>query len=287
MTQTPVWLITAASSGFGKAIAESALKRGHKVIATARSTSKLESLAAAGATTISLDVTWPLDQITQTIAEAQLVYGRIDILVNAAGYILEGAVEETSPEETFAQFNTNVFGTLNVTRAVLPYLRAQRSGVVANFGSLGSWRGGPAFALYAATKWSVSAISESLRPELEPFGITTTVIEPGYFRSGFLNAGARVKSERTIKDYDETVTGDIRRMLDQADNNQPGDVAKGAEVIVDVLTGTGVAEGKEIPLRLVLGSDCQTAIRGKLADTEKLLDEWKEISDSTDYPKGQ
>jgi NAD(P)-dependent dehydrogenase (short-subunit alcohol dehydrogenase family) len=184
------------------------------------------------------------------------------------------------------QFNTNVFGALNVSRAVLPFMRAQRSGVIALFGSLGSWRGGPAFGLYAATKWACSGLAESLRPEVAPFGIDACVIEPGYFRSGFLNPGARIRSLQRIQEYEDSAAGQVRKLLDKTDNLQPGDVSKGAAVIVDVLSRTGIAEGKEIPVRLVLGSDCQTVIRGKLEETAKLLDEWKDVSYSTDYPKG-
>ena len=188
-----------------------------------------------------------------------------------------------SEKECYDQFNTNVFGMMNVSRAVLPYMRAQKSGVIANFGSLGSWRGGGGFALYAGTKWACSGISESMREELAPLGIVVTVIEPGYFRTGFLNPGAQVQSKETIGDYDATVVGELRKTLKKVDNNQPGDVEKGCRVIFDVLTKTGVAEGKEIPIRLVLGSDCQKTIRGKLDSTKELLDEWKDISYSTDY----
>jgi NAD(P)-dependent dehydrogenase (short-subunit alcohol dehydrogenase family) len=191
-----------------------------------------------------------------------------------------------SPQETLDQFNTNVFGALNVTRAVLPFMRSQRSGVVALFGSLGSWRGGPAFGLYAATKWACSGLAESLRPEVAPFGIDACVIEPGYFRSGFLNPGARIQSLQRIQEYEDSAAGQVRKMLDKTDNLQLGDVSKGAAVIVDVLSRTGIAAGKDIPVRLVLGSDCQTAIRGKLEATAKLLDEWKDVSYSTDYPEG-
>jgi NADP-dependent 3-hydroxy acid dehydrogenase YdfG len=280
---TPVWLITATSSGFGKEIALNALKRGHKVIATGRSTNKLTALTEAGAFILKLDVVAPLDELKKVAEEANAKYRRIDILVNAAGYILEGAIEEATPEQTFDNFNTNVFGMLNVTRAVLPYMRKQRSGVIAGFGSLGSWRGGAGGGIYGATKWACSGLMESLRPEIEPFGISATVIEPGYFRSGFLNPGAKI-STAIIQDYEDTVVGAQRRLFATVDNKQPGNVGKGAEVIVDVLTKTGCAGGREIPMRLVLGSDCQKVIRGKLASTAELLDEWKDISDSTDYP---
>jgi NAD(P)-dependent dehydrogenase (short-subunit alcohol dehydrogenase family) len=159
--------------------------------------------------------------------------------------------------------------------------------VIANFGSIASWHGVPASGLYAATKWAVSGLTEALRAEVAPFGIQVTVIEPGYFRTGFLNAGARIKSGVQLDAYDNTAVGDIRKMLDVVNNNQPGDVKKGAKVIVDVLTQTGVAEGKEIPIRLVLGSDGDEWIRGKLVSTDKLLTEWKDVIYSTDYPKGE
>jgi NAD(P)-dependent dehydrogenase (short-subunit alcohol dehydrogenase family) len=278
----PVWLISASSSGFGKFIALDALKRGHTVVATARSTAKIEDLKEAGATTIALDVTDSLDNLKKIIAGVIEKHGRIDHLINAAGYILEGAVEEATPEETIQQFNTNLFGNLNVIRAVLPYMREQKSGVIALFGSLGSWRAGPAFALYSATKWACSGVAEGLRPELEPFGITTFVIEPGYFRTGFLNPGARVKTQ-ALPEYEVTAVGETRKLLDKTDNNQPGDVRKGAKVIVDVMTKTGSAEGKEIPLRLVLGTDVDGVIRDKASSTVKLLDEWHDVIVSTDH----
>jgi NAD(P)-dependent dehydrogenase (short-subunit alcohol dehydrogenase family) len=172
---------------------------------------------------------------------------------------------------------------MNVSRAVLPYMRSQKSGVVANFGSIGSWRGGGGLALYAGTKWACSGISESMQIELAPLGITVTVIEPGYFRTGFLNPGAQIRGKEVIADYEETMVGGMRRTLTKIDNTQPGDVEKASKVIVDVLTKTGVAEGRDIPLRLVLGSDCEKGIRTKLEDTNSLLDDWKEISYSTDY----
>ncbi|KAF2456342.1 hypothetical protein BDY21DRAFT_372468 [Lineolata rhizophorae] len=280
----PVWFITASSNGFGQAIAWDALRRGHRVIATARSSTKLAALRSAGATVFDLDVTSDPATLERTVAAAHAVHGRIDVLVNAAGYLLEGAVEEATPAERQAIWSTNVFGALNVTRAVLPHMRARRAGAVALFGSLGGWRGGPAFADYAATKWACSAYGESLRAELAPLGIAATVIEPGYFRSGFLNPGsARLSTATRIPDYDETAVGQTRAALDKTDNHQLGNVEKGAKVIVDVLSGEGVGEGREIPVRLVLGSDCEQVIREKIAQTEKLLEEWKEVARSTDY----
>ena len=295
MTQ-PVWLITASSNGFGKSIALEALRRGHVVYATGRSLSRLSELKNAGARTAELDVTWEISKITAVVSKIAEEAGRIDYLVNSAGYILEGALEETTyvfrfgeltdnfrSDQSFAQFNTNVLGMMNVTRAVLPYMRSQKSGAIANFGSLGSWRGGPAFSNYAGTKWACSGISESMTAELKPLGIDVTVVEPGYFRTGFLNAGARIKAATTIDDYTNSVVGQVKKILDDTDNKQLGDVDKGAKVIVDVLTKTGVAEGREIPIRLPLGTDIIAGIKSKIDDTLKLLEEWDSVISSTDH----
>ncbi|KAM0251449.1 hypothetical protein ACHAQJ_008201 [Trichoderma viride] len=293
MAVTPVWFITAASSGFGQAIALSALRRGHTVIATARSTSRIQDLAAAGAHTLAFDVTSPPSTIEGVAKDVFAKHGRIDYLINAAGFILEGSIEEASPEEVYASFNTNVFGAMNTIRAFLPYMRAQPladngvRGVVATFGSLGSWRGAAGGGVYAMTKWACSALAESLALELEPFKIKATVVEPGYFRTGFLNPGVRVSSKARIDAYEDenTPTGQTRRRLAKTDGNQLGDVKKGAEVIVDVLSGTGVASGKELPVRVVLGSDTEQVIRDKFENTTKILDEWNEVLRSTDSPK--
>ncbi|KAH7408679.1 hypothetical protein DE146DRAFT_385749 [Phaeosphaeria sp. MPI-PUGE-AT-0046c] len=283
-SQTPVWFITAASSGFGHTIALEALSRGHHVIASARSTSRISDLASAGATTLALDVTAPLSDITSVAKSANNVHGYITHLVNAAGYILVGAVEETSPEEDLATFQTNVFGTLNVSKAFLPYLRASPGHrTISNFGSIGSWRGGAGYALYAGTKWAVSGISESMRAELAPFGIAVTVVEPGYFRTGFLNQGSQMSSAQRLECYDETIVGQTRKALDSTDNNQPGDVKKGCKVIVDILTMEGRAEGREVPMRIPLGNDGKSVIEGKCRETLGLLEEWGGIITDTDH----
>lgn len=292
---TPVWFITAASSGFGRETALQALKRGHTVIATARNPARIQDLADAGAHTIAFDVTASLSDIESVAKSIFAKHGRVDYLINAAGYILEGAVEEVSPQEVADSFNTNVFGAMNTIRAFLPGMRSQPLGsngaraTIATFGSLGSWRGGPSYAVYSMTKWCASALAESLSPELAPFKIAATVVEPGYFRTGFLNPGAMVRAKERIPAYEdpETPTGKTRRALTATDGKQLGDVKKGAKVLVDVLTQSGVAAGRELPLHLVLGSDCEQTIRDKCATSVELLDEWKDIIRSTDYPVGQ
>ncbi|PTB68098.1 NAD(P)-binding protein [Trichoderma citrinoviride] len=289
----PVWFITAASSGFGRAIALAALRRGHTVVATARNPSRLADLAAAGAHTLAFDVTSPLPAVRDLAAAVFAQHGRVDYLVNAAGYILEGAIEEASPEEVLASFDTNVFGAMRTIQAFLPHMRAQPvsaengvRGAVATFGSLGSWRGAPSGGVYGMTKWACSALAETLAAELAPFQIKATVVEPGYFRTGFLNPSARVSTKARIEAYEDesTPTGMSRRRLAVTDGRQLGDVDKGAEVIVDALTGTGVASGKALPVRVVLGSDAEGVIRNKMAETGRILDEWSEVIRSTDAP---
>lgn len=162
-------------------------------------------------------------------------------------------------------------------------MRTQRSGTIALFGSLGSWHGGPAAGLYCATKWAVSGLAESLRAEMASFNVAVCAIEPGYFRTGFLNPGARVQTQTRIKDYDDSAVGQVRAALEQTDNNQPGDLVKGAKMIVDVLS---LATVKEVPMRLVLGSDARHAIEGKCTSTLEYLKENRLMIDSTDYPKG-
>ncbi|KAL7923699.1 hypothetical protein ACQKWADRAFT_41182 [Trichoderma austrokoningii] len=292
MAVPPVWFITGTSSGFGHAIAISALRRGHTVIATARNPSRIQDLAAAGAHTLAFDVTSPLSTIEGIAKDVFAQHGRVDYLVNAAGFMLEAAVEEATPEEVYQSFNTNVFGAMNTIRAFLPYMRAQDiadngvRGVVATFGSLGSWRGIAGGAVYAMTKWACSALAESLAPELAPFNIKATVVEPGYFRTGFLNPGTVASAKTRIEAYEDekTPSGQTRRRLVKTDGNQLGDVNKGAEVVVDVLSGTGVASGRELPLRVVLGSDTEKVIRDKFESTNKILEEWRDVLRSTDAP---
>lgn len=288
-TPTPVWFITAASSGFGHELALIALKRGHKVIATARKASRIQDLADAGAHTISFDVTSPLADIKAVASDVFAQFGRVDYLINAAGFILAGAVEESTPQQMYDSFNTNVFGTVNTVQAFLPGMREQplgahdTRGTIVTFGSIASWRGGAGFPAYAMTKACMSSLAESLSAELVPFKIVATVVEPGYFRTNFLNPGVKVMTE-PIAAYDEnTPTGRMRTALEATDGRQLGDVKKGCAVIVDVLTRTGVAEGREVPVRIPLGSDCDAFIRSKCSDTIKILDDWKEVTVSTDH----
>ncbi|KAJ4294132.1 hypothetical protein N0V90_007822 [Kalmusia sp. IMI 367209] len=265
--QTPVWFITAASSGFA-----------------AVAFPKLANLKENGAHVITLDVTSSLPEIEKVAKEANDKYGYITHLVNAAGYALIGAVEETSPKEDFDSFNTNVIGAINVTKAFLPYLRAHTGPrTICNFGSIASWTGGPGAALYYSAKWAVSGFSEALHHEVAPFGIAVTVAEPGYFRTGFLNPGAAIQSAKRLDVYEQSAAGEVRRALGATDGKQKGDVVKGSKILVDILTSSGIAEGKKVPIRVALGSDSPPTIRDKMKETEELLDEWDKVTMDTDH----
>ena len=158
-------------------------------------------------------------------------------------------------------------------------MRAERSGVVANFSSVGAWLGYAGVGLYCASKWAVSGLSESLYYEMADFNIKVCTVEPGYFRSKFLNAGNKIHKQNVIQDYENTAVRQGERLMDEYDNKQPGDIKKGVKVIVDVLTGNS---GKEIPMRLVLGKDAYGMIKAKCEETIKGLEEWKDITCSTD-----
>ncbi|EIW79920.1 short-chain oxidoreductase [Coniophora puteana RWD-64-598 SS2] len=280
-----VWLITGAASGFGKQLALEALSRSDKVIATSRSASRLAPLKQHGAETVELDVTSPLAGLHQAAKAATAIYGKIDVLVNSAGYISVGAVEEATPEETYDQFNTNVFGALNITRAFLPYMRERRSGTIAFMGSVGGWRPCPIFPMYAATKYAIRGISESLHGEIAPLELRSIVFEPGYTRTNFLQSGHRGPYENRIEDY--KALGEQRNAaLLAANGKQPGDPVKASSIIVDVIRGEGVATGKPFPTNLALGSDSYAGVKMSCENNWGMLEEWKDVICSADFPKG-
>ncbi|KAK6859718.1 hypothetical protein PG995_003354 [Apiospora arundinis] len=296
-----VWFIAGASSGFGKQIALEALSRGDAVIATSRQTSGLTDLSERGAILLDLDVTSPDEAIRAAFArgESALLGSKwkthhITHFVNAAGYILEGPVEAATQQEVFDSFNVNVLGIMHMTKNAIGWVRkrgqtqrgAPGRSVIANFGSLGSWRGGPAFAYYAAAKWAVSGFTESVAAEARELGIDACVIEPGYFRTGFLNPGGghRIVMQDTLDEaYEGTQVEQVRAALEKVNDNQPGDVVKGCRVIVDVLTRSGSARGKAVPVRLPLGQDCVDVIEDKIASTQAIIEDWRAVITSTDH----
>lgn len=283
MSESPkrVWLLTGCSSGLGHEMALAALALGDTVVATARDPSKLESLASQGALTARIDVTAADDELAAAVrAITQQTGGRIDVLVNNAGYILAGGVEEASRAEAQAVFETNVFGQLNVLRAVLPVLRAQRSGVVANLGSIGGWRGTPGAGLYCATKACATVLAEALRAEVAHLGISVTSVEPGYTRTSFLRPGHRVRAERRIEELGGGALGETLESLDAYDMNQPGDPTKTAKFIVDALTGFD--KTRTLPPRLVVGKDAYAFIEQSLEVHKNSMKAWEDLATATD-----
>ncbi|KAB2573275.1 Short-chain dehydrogenase/reductase SDR [Lasiodiplodia theobromae] len=282
-----VWLITGCSSGFGRAIALAAAAHGDKVVATARDVSKLADLRQRGIVTKTLDVLSPDAEIQAVVDDVRSTVGDIDVLVNNAGYILVGAIEECSAQEIERQFATNVFGQLAVLRAVVPSMRSRRTGTIANLGSIGGWQGSPAAGIYCATKAAIAIYTESLRAELAPFGVRVTCIEPGYFRTNFLDEGSGRKTvaKKTVAELD-TVEGSAvaatRSALAAYNKKQPGDPDKGARVIVQALTGSGPCQGKDLPPRLALGNDAVGFIGQALERNRRDLDAWKDIVSKTD-----
>ncbi|EFQ96811.1 dehydrogenase/reductase SDR family member 7B [Nannizzia gypsea CBS 118893] len=277
-----VWLITGCSSGFGREIALAAARRGDTVVATARDVSRIEDLEKLGLKIVNkrLDVLDSDEQVKETIADVVKTLGRIDILVNNAGYILEGAIEECSTDEVQKCFATNVFSQMTLIRAVAPYMRAQGSGTIANLGSIAGWNGTPSAGVYCATKAAIAMYTESLRVELAPFGIDVTSIEPGYFRTQFLTSGNRTVAHNRIPELSST-TDHTKRQLDAYNKKQPGDPVKGAAVIVQALTKSGVCEGRELPVRLPLGKDAVRYINESLRSNKQALDDWEAVVSCT------
>ncbi|KAL2833758.1 hypothetical protein BDW59DRAFT_64255 [Aspergillus cavernicola] len=275
-----IWFITGCSSGFGRQLAIAAAQNKDTVVATSRDPSKLADLAPLGIIPKKLDVRASDTEVQAVVDDVVANVGPIDILVNNAGYILEGAVEECSDQEIFDQFDTNVFSQIRVLRAALPSMRTRKSGVVANFGSIGGWSGSPAAGMYCASKAAIAIYTESLRHELVPLSIEVTCIEPGYFRTNFLTGDHKITAQNRIPDLHAS-TQATRDALAAYSLNQPGDPVKGAQVLVEALTKSGRCEGRSLPGRLALGRDAIAAIGGSLSREQNMLDSWGEIIGST------
>lgn len=259
---TKVWFITGASSGFGEAFARHALAQGHRVVATARDVAKLSAivgLAPERVLALPLDVTRAGDA-EAAVAAAIARYGRIDVVINNAGYGIVGAVEETPEAELRAQMETNFFGAVAVTRAALPQLRAQGEGAVVMISSMGGQMSVAGFGAYSASKFALEGLSEALAAELAPFGIKVLIVEPGAFRTGF--AGAGVLRHMPVMAAYQPVVGGTRDFAHGMHETQAGDSMKAAAAIERALAAEAT------PLRLQLGRDAVEAVRGH---AERLL----------------
>jgi NAD(P)-dependent dehydrogenase (short-subunit alcohol dehydrogenase family) len=276
----PVWLITGCSTGFGRELAKLVLERGWRAVVTARDPSKLADLAEGygdRALVLQLDVT-DRKQIADVVAKSQKHFGRIDALVNNAGYGYLAAIEEGEDDAVRAMFETNVFGLVDMTKAVLPIMREQKSGLIVNISSIGGITSFAATGYYHGSKYAVEGISESLAIEVKPLGIDVLVVEPGPFRTNW--AGPSIKQSATrIDDYAATA-GERRKQTEARSGNQAGDPVRAAQAIIDA------ALSDTPPLRLLLGKAALELARKKVASLTHDFDTWEKTTIGADFPEG-
>lgn len=274
-----VWFVTGAAKGLGFDIAKAALGAGHRVAATVRS--RPEALRAAlqdspGLFVSVMDVTDEA-QVEVAVAQALARFGRIDVLVNNAGYGLLGGVEEASDAEVRRQYDTNVFGLLSVTRAVLPQMRSRRTGHVINVSSMYGLGGQFGWGIYSSTKFAIEGITEALAAEIAPLGLFATAVEPGLFRTNFLGGDPFAAAAGSLPDYAETV-GRMRARAGGFHGTQPGDPAKLAQALLRL------AASDHPPVHLLLGRDSVAQYRQKTARIEQEIAGWQDVTNSTDFP---
>jgi NAD(P)-dependent dehydrogenase (short-subunit alcohol dehydrogenase family) len=273
------WLITGASSGFGRLLAEYLMSLDAKVVATARNVESLQDMVkrhAGNVITLELDVTKP-HSIDKAVADAIARVGHIDVLVNNAGYGVMGAIEEVSEAEYMPMFETNIFGLINLTKALLPQFRERRSGTIVNFSSIGGLIGAPGWGYYNATKFAVEGLSEALSGELAPLGVHVMVVEPGPFRTDFLGRSG-VEAAQRIGDYEPTA-GKTREYFETQSGKQPGDPQRAVEAIVAAVSDVNP------PNHLLLGRIALTRFRKRLEDWKTELNRWEVTTTGADYPE--
>ncbi|OXB03747.1 oxidoreductase [Flavobacterium pectinovorum] len=276
--ESKTWFITGTSQGIGLVLVKQLLAQGFNVVATARN---VESLKKAVGN--SSDQFLPLqvnliseESVKQAVNSAIEQFGSIEYLVNNAGYGLIGGIEESSDVEVRANFDVNVFGLLNVTRAILPHMRAAQFGHIINLSSVFGLIAGAGWGIYCATKFAVEGLSEALAQEVKPFGINVTIIEPGYVRTNFLNSSSLIASKNPIEEYTAIREG-VKAHQNDIPGNQPGDPEKVAELIIKV------TQKAEPPLRLLTGSDAYGFATYKIDSLKNEIEANKELTFSTDY----
>jgi NAD(P)-dependent dehydrogenase (short-subunit alcohol dehydrogenase family) len=278
MKTQKTWFITGASRGFGLFITKAVLASGDKVVAAIRSNP--EALAdqlnhPENLFVVKLDITNEA-QAKEATEKAINHFGRIDVLVNNAGYGLLSAVEEATDQEVKQNYEVNVFGMLNITRAVLPYMRKQRAGHVINISSVGGLSAYYGWGLYGSTKFAIEGITEAMAQELAPLGIHATVVAPGFFRTNFLDESSLTRSANVIADYAETV-GAMRQFATEVNYKQPGDPEKLAQAFIKL------AAAENPPVHLPLGNDTLKRFREKTAAFEKDIEDWYDVVTGTDH----
>jgi NAD(P)-dependent dehydrogenase (short-subunit alcohol dehydrogenase family) len=268
-----VWFITGSTSGFGRALVNTARGRGERVVATARRPEALADLEGDDVLVVALDVTRE-DAIEPALDAAAERFGRIDVLVNNAGIGFIGALEEMSVDDLRRAMETMFFGPAALTRAVIPRMRAQGSGSIVQISSQGGRMAGPGVSAYCAAKFALEGLSEAVAGEVAPFGVRVLIVEPGNFRTGLL--GPSMRTAAPMEEYAPTV-GVTRSYFASADGLQPGDPAKAAAAIMIAL------DADDPPLRLVLGADAVEGLRGKYEELGAELGRWEELGRATAF----
>ncbi|MEZ0609032.1 oxidoreductase [Fibrella sp. WM1] len=274
-----VWFITGASKGFGLELVHQLIQQGHRVAATSRDGADLRRAAgieSADFLPMTVDLTTE-SSVAEAVQATIAQFGRIDVVVNNAGYGQLGALEELTDEEARANFEVNVFGTLNVIRQVMPQLRKQQSGHILNISSIAGISGSfPGWGIYCATKFAVEGLSESLAAEVAPFGIKVTIVEPGYFRTEFLAAGSLRVAESKLMAYTQVRESEEAHQS-QIRGNQPGDPVKAVAAMIQV------AGDVNPPLHLLLGRDAYAMTEAKIESLQADMTAWKTLTQSTDF----
>jgi NAD(P)-dependent dehydrogenase (short-subunit alcohol dehydrogenase family) len=276
-----VWFITGTSTGFGRLLTEAVLGAGGRVIATARKPEQIAELVQrypATARAFALDVTRP-EQIAAVAQDAIAAFGRVDVLVNNAGYGIAGGIEEAEEKEFLPVFETNVLGLIRVTRAFLPQFRKQRSGHILNLSSMAGLAGTAGWGYYNTSKFAVEGFSEALAQEMAPLGVKVTILEPGPFRTDFLGRSG-VVAGRIIPDYEETV-GKAREYFYGQSGKQRGDPRKVVEAMMDVV------ESEHPPLHLILGAMAYQRFKGKLERLREEMAKYERVTLDADFPEGE
>lgn len=279
MDTKKVWFVTGASKGLGLTLVKELLKEGHRVAATSRNAEDLQ-LAIGENTENFLPLAMDLKnecQVALALKTSHAYFGKLDVVVNNAGYGLVGSLEELSDGESHENFEVNVFGTLNVIRKAMPYFRKQRSGHIINISSIGGFTGNfPGFGIYCATKFAIEGLSEALAAEVKPFGVQATIIAPGYFRTNFLAPDSLQVPENEILEYKE-VRDTQRLHQHEIDGKQAGDPVKAAKVMIKI------GGEPNAPLRLFLGEDAYQLAQEKISSLAMELEKWKELTLSTAF----
>lgn len=274
METSKVWYVTGASKGIGRSLAKQLLSKGHKVAATSRQVSSWHDLASENFLPLEVDLTDD-KSIETSLEKTQNAFGKIDVVVNNAGYGIGGAIEELSAQEIGDNFNVNFFAVVKVIKQALPYLRNQRSGHIINISSIAGFAPGLGWSIYSAAKFAVTGLSEALANDLKPLGINVTAVLPGWFRTNFAKPDAIVFSKKHIDDYNFLRTA--HQKMNEIDGRQLGNPDKVADAFVELVNS------KNPPTLLFLGSDAHKRATDKLVQLFQQIEQWKRLSSSTDF----